>query len=154
MLEEGNRSMVDDEEWDWIEDHATGRLRPPAARHLAAVAARAAACTTLEAWSEAVCGGAWGGAAAQLASELRQARGPRALGGVQRVLRRAGRAPARGGARASAARAPASIVTLSGDVHHAYLFEVAFPRGAGVQSAVCQAVCSPYRNPLDGASGA
>jgi len=45
--------------------------------------------------------------------------------------------------------APASIVTLSGDVHHAYLSEVAFKRGSGVQSAVYQAVCSPLRNPLD-----
>jgi hypothetical protein len=40
-------------------------------------------------------------------------------------------------------------VTLSGDVHHAYLFEVAFRPEAGVRSAVWQAVCSPYRNPLD-----
>jgi hypothetical protein len=39
-------------------------------------------------------------------------------------------------------------VLLSGDVHHAYLFEVAFPRGSGVRSHVFQAVCSPYRNPL------
>ena len=46
-------------------------------------------------------------------------------------------------------RAPASIVTLSGDVHHAYLFEIAFPRGSEIRSAVWQAVCSPYRNPLD-----
>ena len=45
--------------------------------------------------------------------------------------------------------APASIVTLSGDVHHAYLCEVAFPRGVGRRSAVWQAVCSPFRNPLD-----
>ena len=43
---------------------------------------------------------------------------------------------------------PASIVILSGDVHHAYLAEVGFPPGTGVQSAVYQAVCSPYRNPL------
>ncbi len=41
-------------------------------------------------------------------------------------------------------------MTLSGDVHHAYLFEIAYPRGAGVQSAVWQAVCSPFRNPLNG----
>jgi hypothetical protein len=34
-------------------------------------------------------------------------------------------------------------------VHHAYLFEVAFRRGSGARSAVWQAVCSPYRNPLD-----
>jgi hypothetical protein len=44
---------------------------------------------------------------------------------------------------------PASIVTLSGDVHHAYLFEVGYPRGTGMRSSVWQAVCSPYRNPLE-----
>jgi hypothetical protein len=40
-------------------------------------------------------------------------------------------------------------VVLSGDVHHAYLCEVAFKRDAGVRSHVFQAVCSPYRNPLE-----
>ena len=44
---------------------------------------------------------------------------------------------------------PASIVALSGDVHHAYLFEVGYPRGTGMRTKVWQAVCSPYRNPLD-----
>lgn len=44
---------------------------------------------------------------------------------------------------------PASIVLLSGDVHHAYLAEVAFRREANVRSAVYQAVCSPFRNALD-----
>ena len=44
---------------------------------------------------------------------------------------------------------PASIVVLSGDVHHAYLAETAFDPEAGVESSVYQAVCSPYRNPLD-----
>jgi hypothetical protein len=41
------------------------------------------------------------------------------------------------------------VVVLSGDVHHAYLCEVAFRPGAGVRSHVFQAVCSPYRNPLE-----
>jgi hypothetical protein len=45
--------------------------------------------------------------------------------------------------------APASITLLSGDVHHAYLAEVAFRRAAGVRSAVHQGVCSPFRNALD-----
>ena len=45
--------------------------------------------------------------------------------------------------------APASIVALSGDVHHAYLAEVGFPPGTGMRSAVYQATCSPFRNPLD-----
>jgi hypothetical protein len=40
-------------------------------------------------------------------------------------------------------------VTLSGDVHHAYLVEVGFPSGTNATSAVWQAVCSPFRNPLD-----
>ena len=38
---------------------------------------------------------------------------------------------------------------IAGDIHHAYLAEVAFRRDAAVKSAVWQAVCSPYRNPLD-----
>ena len=49
----------------------------------------------------------------------------------------------------SAAVPPASICILSGDVHHAYLAEVAFRRDANVSSAVYQAVCSPYRKALD-----
>jgi hypothetical protein len=44
---------------------------------------------------------------------------------------------------------PASVVALSGDVHHAYLAEVGFPAGTGARSNVWQAVCSPFRNPLD-----
>ena len=44
---------------------------------------------------------------------------------------------------------PATITVLSGDVHHAYLAELAFPRSAGVRSNVWQAVCSPFRNALD-----
>ena len=45
---------------------------------------------------------------------------------------------------------PASIVLLSGDVHHAYLTEVGFPPGTGMRSSTWQATCSPFRNPLDG----
>jgi hypothetical protein len=44
--------------------------------------------------------------------------------------------------------APASVVLLSGDVHHAYVDRVGFPAGGPPRSPVLQAVCSPYRNPL------
>jgi hypothetical protein len=47
-----------------------------------------------------------------------------------------------------AGAAPASIVTLGGDVHHAYLARVSFPEEDGVESSVWQAVCSPFRNAL------
>ena len=44
--------------------------------------------------------------------------------------------------------APASVIVLSGDVHHAYVAEAQFPDQDGVESTVLQAVCSPMRNPL------
>jgi hypothetical protein len=44
---------------------------------------------------------------------------------------------------------PATIIALGGDVHHAYLAELEYPSHQGVQSAVYQAVCSPFRNALN-----
>ena len=49
--------------------------------------------------------------------------------------------------RAGGPDAPASISLLSGDVHHAYLAEVDLRER--VDANVWQAVCSPFRNPLD-----
>ncbi|HEX6712243.1 MAG TPA: hypothetical protein VF066_02620, partial [Thermoleophilaceae bacterium] len=49
-------------------------------------------------------------------------------------------------ARGERGEAPASIVMLGGDIHHAYLAGVEVP---GAKSKVWQAVCSPFRNPLD-----
>ena len=139
--------MVDDEEWDWIAEHATGGfdhlliatslpyLLTPALHHL-------------EAWNEAVCGGAWGDRAAKAGEKIRRAVDLEHWAAFHdsferlRELQRSVAAGERG-------EAPASIVTLSGDVHHAYLAEVAYPRGAGLESAVWQAVCSPFRNPLE-----
>ena len=148
VLEEGRRSMVDEEEWEWITEHATGDFdHLLIATSLPFLLGRGM--HYVEAWSEAVAGGAWG----RLAARLGRARcggawtsstGPRSRG--RSTSWPSFSAPS---ARASAAQAPASIVTLSGDVHHAYLCEVGFPRGSGVRSAVWQAVCSPYRNPLD-----
>jgi hypothetical protein len=45
--------------------------------------------------------------------------------------------------------APASIILLSGDVHHAYLARAEFHSTNGARAHVYQAVCSPLRNPLD-----
>ena len=148
VLHEGARSMLDEDEWRWVEEHATGDfdhlliatslpwLLSPAMHHL-------------EAWNEAVCGGAWGSLAARAGEKLRQGLDLEHWAAFNESfdrlaeLQRAVGAGERGGP-------PASIVTLSGDVHHAYLSEVAFRRGSGVKSAVYQATCSPLRNPLDG----
>ena len=44
--------------------------------------------------------------------------------------------------------APATIVMLSGDVHHAYLAKASFRHGEARKSGIYQAVCSPLRNAL------
>ena len=147
VLEEGRRSMVDEGEWDWIAEHATGGFD-----HLILASSLpwllAPGMHHAEAWNEAVAGGAWGARAAKLAERIRQGGDLehwaafndsfRRLAELQRSVGAGERGPA-----------PASITTVSGDVHHAYLFEVGFPKGSEVRSHVWQAVCSPFRNPLE-----
>ena len=74
-------------------------------------------------------------------------RGPRALGGVRRLVRAARQAdrPGRVAAR-TARRAPATICVLSGDVHHTYVSEAAYPQP--MQSRVYQLTCSPMHNDI------
>jgi hypothetical protein len=146
VLDAGERSMVDEEEWGWIVDHATGDfdhlllattipwLLSPGFHHL-------------EAWSERVCDGAWGGLAARAVEKLRRgvdfdhwASFGKSFQLLRELLEEVG-----SGKRG---KPPASIVVLSGDVHHAYLAETAFGSGTEIESAIYQAVCSPYRNPL------
>ena len=148
VLDERRRCMVDDEEWTWISDHARGEfdhlllattlpwLLSPAMHHL-------------EAWNEAVCGGAWGDAAARAGERLRQGLDLEHWASFDDSFDRLAALTCEIGAGEHGSPPPASIVALSGDVHHAYLADVAYPRGAGVRSNVWQAVCSPVRNPLD-----
>ncbi|MEJ7788655.1 MAG: alkaline phosphatase D family protein [Thermoleophilaceae bacterium] len=147
MLEEGSRDMLDEDEWLWIENRCTGDfdhlliattlpwLLSPAMHHV-------------EAWNEKVCGGAWGSRAAKVGEKIRQGLDLEHWGAFNRSFDRLAELQRRVAA-GELGTPPASIVTLSGDVHHAYLSEVAYPRGSGVQSNVYQAVCSPLRNPLD-----
>ena len=146
VLEEGRRSMLDDEEWRWVDEHATGGFdHLLVATSLPWLLGRGM--HYVEAWSEAVAGGAWGPAPARAAESLRQAVDLEHWAAFQESfarLRELFRAVGSG----ERGDAPASIVALSGDVHHAYLFEVGYPRGTALESNVWQAVCSPYRNPL------
>jgi phosphodiesterase/alkaline phosphatase D-like protein len=144
---EGRRKMVDEDEWDYIAGHAEGDFD-----HLLLATSLplllAPGMHYLEAWNEAVCAGAWGGLWARLGEKIRQGLDLEHWAAFQESFDRVVellRAVATG----ERGRAPASIVLLSGDVHHAYLAEVAFPRGTEPESNVWQAVCSPVRNPLD-----
>src|SRR5918997_4228834 len=146
VLDEGNRSMLDAEEWAWIEETATGDFD-----HLLLGTSLPVALSPglhhLEAWNEAVCGGAWGRTAARLGESIRQALDlehwpafHESFTRLAKLLRSVG-----AGER-SEGPPPASVVVLSGDVHHGYLAEVAF--GDEVESPVYQAVGSPLRNLL------
>jgi hypothetical protein len=146
ILEEGRREMLDEDEWRWLGERTTGEfdhlviastlpiLLPPTFHYL-------------EAWNEAVCAGAWGRTAARLAEWLRQAFDLEHWAAFQRSFHRmlALTREVGSGRRGSA---PATITFLGGDIHNGYLHEVTYPPAAMVRSAVYQAVCSPFRNPL------
>jgi hypothetical protein len=147
VLEPGGRQIVDDDEWDWVLEHAQGDfdhlvfgttvplLLSPGFHHL-------------EAWSERVCDGAWGGLPARLAEKLRRAVDFDHWASFGRSFQRM-RELLEELSSGRRGEPPASITVLSGDVHHAYLAEVALRGDGGPgESAVYQAVCSPYRNPL------
>jgi hypothetical protein len=147
VLTDERRSMFDDQVWDWIVDHASGDfdhlllattvpyLLSPGFHHL-------------EAWNERLCDGAWGGSVARGSEKLRRAVDFDHWAAFQFSFQRLRELLEEVGS-GRRGKAPASIVLLSGDVHHAYICDVAFKPEAGVRSAVFQAVCSPYRNPLE-----
>jgi len=147
VLDPGARSMLDEAEWRWLEETATGGFD-----HLLLATSvpwlLMPAMHDLEGWNEAVCNGAWGGLAKRVGEKVRQAVDLEHWAAFRESFARLGELQRAVGA-GERGTPPATILTLSGDVHHAYLSEVAFRQGSGVRSAVYQAVCSPFRNPLD-----
>ncbi len=147
VLEEGNRSMVDAEEWSWIEEKATGGFD-----HLLL-------CTSLplmlgpgmhhlQAWNERLCAGAWGKRVAGWAENFRRSQDldhwasfHDSFGKMVHMIRSV--------AAGERGDPPSTVLVLSGDVHHGYLAEAEFPYTKTV-SRVYQAVCSPLRNALPG----
>ena len=145
VVVEGQRDMIDEEEWEWIADHAHGSFDhlilattlpvflPHGIHHL-------------EAWNEALCDGAWGVVVKRLSERLRRAVDLEHWAAYQRsfahlvdLLRSISRG--RDG------DPPATITILSGDVHTTYVSAVDLGPGSG-PSRVNQVVCSPFRNPL------
>jgi hypothetical protein len=147
VLDEGSRSILDEDEWTWLEEHLEGDfdhlligtsdpfLLAPGLHHM-------------ERWGEAVVSGAWGASAGDWGERLRRGLDFDHWAAFGESFERLAKLLSRAGA-GDVGRPPASIAVLSGDVHHAYLCEVAFPRSATVESRVWQAVCSPFRNALD-----
>jgi hypothetical protein len=146
VLTDERRSMFDEKVWDWIVDHASGDFD-----HLLLATTvpflLSPGFHNLEAWNERLCDGAWGMPVARASERLRRAVDFDHWASFQYSFQRLRELLEEVGS-GRRGKPPASIVLLSGDVHHAYLCDVAFKPDAGIQSAVYQAVCSPYRNPL------
>jgi hypothetical protein len=147
VLDEDHREMIDEEEWNWIVDHAHGEFdhlviastlpvfMPKGIHHL-------------EAWNEAICAGAWGRQAARLGEKVRRAVDLEHWSAFHDSFERLCdwlRAVADGD---EAERPPSTIVLLGGDVHNAYINQVTLPTTSNEPSRVYQIVCSPFRNPL------
>ncbi|MEV0650448.1 alkaline phosphatase D family protein [Phytomonospora sp. NPDC050363] len=139
ILEDGNRSMVGDGEFEWIEDNATGDyehlligsslpwLMPHAISHA-------------QSMNEIACRRpGWRG---RLAEKLRQAADLEhwpsfrdSSDRLTRLIRRIAEGTA------------ASVSVLSGDVHHVYAAEATFDRP--VNARVYQLTCSPLHNRVE-----
>ena len=149
VLDEQRREMVDEEEWNWIVEHARCELdhlvlastlpvfMPKGIHHL-------------EAWNEAVCAGAWGRLAARLGEKLRRGFDLEHWSAFHDSFERLCEWLEHVADGAEREQPPATIVLLGGDVHNAYVNEVTLETQAAAPSRVFQVVCSPFRNPLGG----
>ena len=146
VLEEGRRQLLDEDEWAWVDEQTTGDFDHLLIANTLPVLLDPAF-HYLEAFSEAICAGVWGSAAARLGERMRQGLDLEHWAAFQESFHRLLALTREVGA-GRRGEAPASILFLGGDVHQGFLQEVAFRTSAGVRSAVYQAVCSPFRNPL------
>jgi hypothetical protein len=101
----------------------------------------------VEAWSEAVCDGAWGKRFARTGERVRRALDLEHWAAFGQSFTEFGRLLT-GIATGAHGRPPASVTVVSGDVHHSYLAAVDLPAGTAARSPVYQAVCSPIHNAL------
>lgn len=146
VLRDGQREMLDETEWHWLEENVAGEMD-----HLVIASSlpmlMAQGMHHAETWSERVADGAWGRLMARAMEKVRRALDMEHWAAFGNSLERLMKllAEVGGGRRGTA---PASIVMVSGDVHHGYLARIAYRRSSGVRSAVYQSVTSPFRNPL------
>lgn len=149
-LEPDRRAMVDDSEWAWFVEHATGHRGDRPVDHLLIG-------TTLpflllhgihhlEGWDEALAAGAWGRAGARLGEKVRQAVDLEHWAAFRysfarfvSLLEDVCTAPA----------PPASVLLLSGDVHCSYTARAELTRVEHAGTVVHQLTMSPFRNPLE-----
>jgi PhoD-like phosphatase len=140
ILADGQRSMVSDDEFAWIEQQTDGDYD-----HLLIGTSLpwllGKALHDLEAWDEVLCDDKRRKRVARFGEWLRRAADLEHWASFGKSFERLGELIASVGRRANP---PASICVLSGDVHHAYSAEVHFRQP--VTSRVYQLTCSPLHN--------
>jgi hypothetical protein len=145
VLGDDQREMIDEEEWEWLIEHSLGDFD-----HLVIASTlpvfMAQGIHQLEAWNEAICAGSWGGAPARFGEWLRRAVDLEHWSAFNASFERLCDWLRRVAEGAAAARPPATIVLLGGDVHNTSVSWVELGRTS--QTRVFQVVCSPFRNPL------
>ncbi|MFD5013825.1 alkaline phosphatase D family protein [Streptomyces chartreusis] len=147
VLDEQARSMLDPGEARWLREQALdapgsydhlliGTSLPWLLPHLVHDA---------EAWNAALCRGERGERWARFGEDLRRradlehwAAFPSSFDALTELIAEAGSGP----------DAPATVCVLSGDVHHAYIAEPAWPAGTGPDARVLQLTCSPVHNAI------
>ena len=144
VLDEETRAMLDPGQARWLREQAlegrgsydhllVGTSLPWLLPHLVHDA---------EAWDAALCRGDRGARWARFGEDLRRradlehwAAFPASFAALAGLFAEVG----------SGAQAPATVLVLSGDVHHAYVAEASWPSG-GPNSLVLQLTCSPVHN--------
>ncbi|HEX8498678.1 MAG TPA: alkaline phosphatase D family protein [Actinomycetales bacterium] len=138
------RSMLDDKEWAWVDeavsadvDHLLlGTSLPYLLLH---------GVHHLEGWDEAIAEGAWGPWGKRLGERIRTGADLEHWAAFRRsfdaMVDLVGRIAAR-------ENPPATVLWLSGDVHHSYLARARVDGVDDAVTAVHQLTMSPFRNPL------
>ncbi|HET6876803.1 MAG TPA: alkaline phosphatase D family protein [Jatrophihabitans sp.] len=145
ILAGDQRSMVSEDEFSWIEQQVRGDYD-----HLLIGTSlpwlMARALHDIEAWNEKLAAGARGRRWARWSEKLRRAADLEHWASFRESFERLARLIARVGRGecTDAQHAPASVLVLSGDVHHAYAARAQFPEN--VPTPVYQLTCSPLHN--------
>jgi hypothetical protein len=146
VLEESGRRMVDDAEFDWIEA-ALRRAVDEGVEHVLIGTSLPwllpHAIHNVERWNETVNVRHHGTVRGRIAEAVRQAADLEHWAAFGHSFERLG-AAVTGVARGDGGRAPATVVVLSGDVHHAYVAELVRPEGLAAR--VHQLTVSPLHN--------
>ncbi|MFF3940155.1 alkaline phosphatase D family protein [Streptomyces phaeofaciens] len=147
VLDEGGRAMLDPGQAAWLRTQALddpgsydhlliGTSLPWLLPHLVHDA---------ETWNAALCRGERGARWARFGEKLRRAADlehwaafPGSFTALAELIAEAG----------AGASAPATVLVLSGDVHHAYVAEPRWREGPGPDARVLQLTCSPVHNSI------